>query len=126
MSPSGAAPISFKHYEIGALLMERGMNPNHMNWHRATLLHDMAWEGDLRKTALLLDHGAGINAVDDEFRSTPLGIAARWNRREIVRLLIERGADPNLSGASWATPLGWAQRKGHSEVEVDLKAAGAH
>ena len=115
----------FKHYDMAALLLERGMSPNHMNWHRTTLLHDMAWEGDIRKAVLLLDHGADINAVDDEFRSTPLGIAARWGRREVVELLMDRGADPNQAGASWATPLAWAVKKGHSDIAAMLRSAGA-
>ena len=115
----------FKHYDTAALLLERGMNPNHMNWHRTTLLHDMAWEGDVRKAVLLLDHGADIDVVDDEFRSTPLGIAARWGRREVVRLLLDRGADPNRAGASWATPLAWAVKKGHSDIAAVLRSAGA-
>ena len=104
---------------------ERGMNPNHMNWQRTTLLHDMAWEGDVRKAVLLLDHGADIDVVDDEFRSTPLGIAARWGRREVVRVLLDRGADPNRAGASWATPLAWAVKKGHSDIAAVLRSAGA-
>ena len=116
----------FKHYEIGAFLLERGMNPNHMNWHRTTLLHDMAWEGDVRKAKLLLDHGADINAVDDEFRSTPLAVAARFGQREVSRMLLERGADPNRAAASWATPLAWACKKGFPDIESDLKKAGAY
>ena len=115
----------FKHYDIAAFLLERGMSPNHMNWHRTTLLHDMAWEGDVRKAVLLLDHGADLDAIDDEFRSTPLGIAARWARREVVELLLDRGADPNRAGASWATPLAWAVKKGHSEIAAMLRSAGA-
>ncbi|MGH9766623.1 MAG: ankyrin repeat domain-containing protein [Blastocatellia bacterium] len=115
----------FKHYDIAAFLMEHGMNPNHMNWHRTTLLHDKAYLGDIQKARLLLDHGAGINAVDEEFRSTPLGFAARWGQREMVALLLERGADPNISGAPWATPLAWARKKGRADVEADLRQAGA-
>jgi ankyrin repeat protein len=85
----------------------------------------MAWEADLRKAVLLLDHGADIDAVDDELRSTPLGSAARWGRREIVQLLQDRGADPNRAGASWATPLAWAVKKGHSDIAAMLRSAGA-
>jgi hypothetical protein len=115
----------FKHADIGELLLERGMNPNHMTWHRTTLLHDMAGEGNVEKATLLLKHGAMINPVDDEFRTTPLGFAARWGRRDLVRLLLDHGADPNVAGAEWATPLAWAEKKGHRDIARDLRAAGA-
>ncbi len=96
----------FKHYEIGAFLLENGMNPNHMNWRRFTLLHDMAFKGEVQKARLLLDHGADLNAIDEEYQSTPLGYAAHWGKREIVALLLQRNADLNKSGAPWSTPLG--------------------
>jgi ankyrin repeat protein len=115
----------FKHYDIAVFLMENGMNPNHMNCHHTTLLHAMAQEGHLQKARLLLDHGADLNAVDREFRSTPLGLAARWGQGEMVTFLLERGADPNTSDAPWATPLAWARKKGHPDIEADLRRAGA-
>jgi len=101
------------------------MNPNHMTWHHVTLLHDMAQEGDIQKAALLLKHGAEINPLDDVYQSTPLGLAARWGNVEMVEFLLKQGADPNKSGASWATPLSWAKKKGHNDVENILKKAGA-
>ena len=115
----------FKHTEIAALLLERGMNPNHMNWQHFTLLHHMAAEGDIPKARLLLDHGADINTIDEEYRSTPLGCAARRGQKEMVELLLARGADPGRAGASWATPLAWARKKGHPEIEGMLRQAGA-
>ena len=57
--------------DVARVLLEHGMNPNHMNWHHVTLLHDMAQDGDIAKAPLLLDHGADINAIDEEYRSTP-------------------------------------------------------
>jgi ankyrin repeat protein len=116
----------FKHYDIAKLLLERqAISPNHISWQRVTLLHDMAHEGDLQKVTLLLDHGADINAIDGEYRSTPLGIASRWGNRNMVRLLLARGADPNQAGAAWATPLAWAHTRGHADVASDLQHAGA-
>ena len=115
----------FKHTEIAGLLLERGMNPNHMNWHHFTLLHHMASEGDIPKARLLLDHGADINTIDEEYRSTPLGCAARRGQKQMVELLLERRADPNRAGAPWATPLAWARKKGHSEIEGMLRQSGA-
>ena len=57
----------FKHEATAAFLLENGMNPNHMTWHRFTLLHHMAAEGSIGKARLLLDHGADIDAIDDEY-----------------------------------------------------------
>jgi len=53
-----------------------------MNWRRFTLLHDMAFTGDVPKARLLLDYGADINALDDEYQSTPLGYAATGGNRK--------------------------------------------
>ena len=115
----------FKNYESAVFLMENGMNPNHMSWRRVTLLHEMARKGNIQKARLLLDHGADINPVDEEYRSTPLGFASRWGQREMAVFLLGQGADPNESGAPWATPLAWARKKGHSDIEADLLQAGA-
>ena len=111
----------FKHLEVGEHLLKKGMDPNHMNWHRTSLLHDMAWHGDEDKAVLLLAHGADIDAVDEEYRSTPLGLAARAGRLDMVRLLLERGADPGKAGAPWATPLAWALRGGFEEIAELLR-----
>lgn len=111
----------FKHYDTAAFLLAKGMNPNHMNWREFTLLHDMAHVGDVPKARLLIDHGADVNYVDDEYRSTPLGYAARWGHAGMVRLLLERGADPNKSGAPWSTPLAWARKKSQTEIEELLQ-----
>ena len=116
----------FKHEKTAAFLLEHGMNPNHMNWHRFTLLHHMAAEGEIAKARLLLDHGADIDLIDDEYRSTPLGVAARRGQSVMVELLLQRGADPSAAGASWATPLEWARKKGHGDIEATLRQAGAH
>ena len=106
----------FKHEATAAFLLEHGMDPNHMNWHRFTLLHHMAAEGELGKARLLLDHGADIDAIDEEYCSTPLGVAARRGQDAVVALLLERGADPIAAGAPWATPLAWAEKRGHRRI----------
>jgi hypothetical protein len=115
----------FKHDDIAALLLEHGMSARHRTWHGVTLLHDMAQSGDLAKGRLLIEHGAELDAIEDEYRSTPLGLAARWGRRSLVELLLERGANPGAAGAAWSTPLAWARAKGHAEIEQMLVAAGA-
>jgi hypothetical protein len=98
-----------------------------------TILHSVAGsrehviaEERVAFATMLLDAGARLDLRDDILQSTPLGWACRWGRVELVRLYLQRGADPVEAGAEpWATPLAWARQKGHGNVERELRAAGA-
>jgi len=115
----------FERYDSATFLMGKGMNPNVMSWHHVTILHDMAQKGDIQKAELLLKHGAEINSVDEEYQSTPLGMAVRWGYPEMVQFLLAKGADPNIAGAPWATPMAWAVKKNRTEIHELLTKAGA-
>ena len=111
-------------------LLNHGLDPNLPDWQRCTPLHDLSAgirhvEDATELGQLFIDHGADINAVDEENRSTPLGIAAREGQAEFVDLLLANGADPNAAGASWAAPLAWAERRGHERIAAKLRACGA-
>jgi len=103
------------------LFFDHGADPNNANWHGVTYLHKLAAIGDVEKSALLLDRGASIEAIDDEWCSTPLGWAARWGNRDLVAFLLERGANPRGGGAEWATPLVRAEKSGHEDIVEMLK-----
>ena len=47
-----------------------------------------------------LDAGARLDIRDELLESTPLGWACRWGRVGIVRLLLDRGANPVEADAS--------------------------
>ncbi|GHN01790.1 hypothetical protein WSM22_32790 [Cytophagales bacterium WSM2-2] len=115
----------FEQLSNAELIMQRGMSPNVMSWHHVTVLHDMAQKGRIQKAELLIKHGADINPIEEEYQSTPLGMAARWGHLEMVEFLLKHGADPNKSGAPWSTPLTWAKKKGHSAIEKMLRDSGA-
>ena len=115
----------FRHDDVAAWLLERGMSARHMSWQHVTLLHDVAQAGEIEKARLLLAHDADIDAIDEEYRSTPLAMAARWGQRAMVAFLLERGADPNKAGAPWSAPLAWARKKRHAEIARDLSMSGA-
>ena len=115
----------FERLDGATYMMEKGMNPNTMSWHHVTILHDMAQKGNIQKAELVIKYGADIDPVDEEYQSTPLGMAARWGHIEMVNYLLAKGADPNKAGASWATPLAWAKKKKHTGIEKILRKSGA-
>jgi ankyrin repeat protein len=72
--------------------------------------------------AMLLDAGARLDIRDQILKSTPLGWACRWGRVELVKLLLERGADPVEPDAEpWATPTAWAEKMRHTEIAEMLR-----
>ena len=90
----------------------------------ATLLHQIAaargrLSDDERITlaTMVLDAGARLDLRDTVLLSTPLGWACRWGRIELVRLFLNRGADPIEAGAEpWARPRAWAEKMNRRDV----------
>ena len=93
-----------------------------------TILHSVAGsrehvtpEERVGFATMLLDAGARLDIRDNILRSTPLGWACRWGRVELVKLLLERGADPVEADAEpWATPRAWAEKMGRDAVLAEL------
>jgi ankyrin repeat protein len=103
--------------EFARWMIERGMDPRRPNWLEVTPLHRFAHRGNIEMAACCLEHGADINAIDDEYCSTPLGWAARSGKAEMVSWLLARGANRDLPhDKPWAKPLEWARRRGHDAV----------
>lgn len=111
-------PASAKNLQA---LLDAGADPNATDWLGKTALHFAAEKGDLEAAQLLIERGADMNAVEAEYRSTPLSEAAGSGRLGIARLLLENGADPHIPDDAWARPIAWAKRNGHAEMEALLR-----
>lgn len=123
------------YLRIMTMLLDHGVDPN-LRYHRAghTILHRIAsdWgrghteEERIEFAGAALDHGADINARDDELLSTPLGWAARYGYAKLAEFLLDRGAALRLpEDEPWATPLAWAEKRGHGALAQLLRDRGA-
>ena len=121
-----------RHLEAFRLVLDR-CDPDIRSLRGTTLLHEVtAARGGLTAddrityATVLLDAGARLDLRDNLLESTPLGWACRWGRRELVRLFLERGADPIEADAKpWAAPAAWARKKHRDDVLAELERASA-
>lgn len=75
---------------------------------------------------VLLDSGAEVNTPSrNGLAVTPLGSAAAGGRFACAQLLLQRGADPNLSESGGYTPLHAAAQNGDIELAALLLGQGA-
>ncbi len=131
----GAGPESARnegHFRSMAAILDHGVDSNVSRFGQTALHYAAARHSGLSGTdrarfaAMLIDHGARLDVRDDLLNSTPLAWACRWGQRELVELLIRRGAPVHEAGAEpWATPLAWAKRMDHDDiVEILQRYAG--
>ena len=92
---------------------------------KTSSIHTHVRDGDLAGVRAYLDAGVDINARDEN-GSTPLHWAALEGHKDIVELLINRGAEVNATSeiGGW-TPLHMAASKNHIQVVSFLIKKGA-
>ncbi len=89
-----------------------------------TSIHEAAGLGDLEKVrALISADPAMVNARKDN-GATPLWIAAQNGHLEVLKMLLDKGANLNVD-AQGLTPLRVAEKRGHTEIAELLRKAGA-
>lgn len=74
---------------------------------------------------LLLEHGAGINTHSNEFKESALTLACYKGHLDMVRFLLEAGADQEHKTDEMHTALMEASMDGHVEVARLLLDSGA-
>ena len=79
------------HVELVRGLLSRGSDVDAKDEHDETVLSIAVWDANLELTEVLLDFGADPDSANEE--GPVLHIAARWDRPELCRLLVSKGAD---------------------------------
>jgi ankyrin repeat protein len=88
-------------------------------------IHTAAREGNLKEVRRELAWGVNVNRRHFFTQDTLLIESAANGHVDVVKLLIENGADVNLKGEAWYGPLHAAAANGHIEVVKILLENGA-
>lgn len=82
--------------------------------------------GNARLAALLIAHGADVNAAPISTKITPLMGAAFDGDVVRTKLLLDHGADPSCRDSYGRTALFYARQEGHNDVIVLLESYMRH
>ena len=82
---------------------------------------DAIKSNDLDTVSLLITGAKDVDMLVNQTiinGCTPLLIAARYGRAEVVQLLLKRDADVNQAGDNGCAPLSIAAEEGHAKVKL--------
>jgi hypothetical protein len=91
-----------------------------------TLLHHAVSMKSFNVAEVLITHGCDVNLQTESMRSTPLHLAVLGRQTEIVELLLEYKASPNLVDIDFCTPLHYAAEMGFVEVAKAILEGQGH
>jgi RNA polymerase sigma factor (sigma-70 family) len=134
-SPEGFTPLAlaahFGHVEVMRVLIARGADVNRVATHRlaVTPLHAALFGRQIAAALLLIERGADVTLARGgtglkRAGWTPLHYAAGLGFTELVRPLLDRGADPSRHDQEGKTPLDVATDANHSDIVDVLRARG--
>lgn len=110
--------VTARSLDIVKILIENGARPDDRSKKDETsALTLAAANGDLEIVTYLLDHNADID-LPGALRETALIKATRALHMDVVKLLLERGANAEETDTSGATALDIAQASGRKDLQA--------
>ncbi|MGO4545742.1 M48 family metallopeptidase [Paenibacillus sp. 2TAB23] len=106
-------------------LLSSGVNPDAADAEGWTALMWAAQLNDTDSGIAIIDAGADLNLVEHTYEETALTIAIYNGSVDVVELLLERNANPDLQDSTGWTPLMTAATEGDIESTKLLLQAGA-
>lgn len=113
------------HTECVRLLLDAGARTEEHNESGHTALMECASNGHVDVAKLLISRGASVNTHSHEFKESALTLACYKGQLEMVKFLLEAGADQEHKTEEMHTALMEASMDGHVEVAKLLLDSGA-
>lgn len=104
--------------EMFEALIKRGVSLNTKNDIGSRAIHIAADRNNIQALQLLLEKGAKVNVTN--VRGSPLLYAVAKENEDSVRLLLQNGANPNLTADSLAPGPLWVAQNKHNDRLVEL------
>ena len=131
--PQGVTPLMVAaadgYLRLVRILLNNGADLSKKDYQGATALHFSAAEGHVALTKLLIREGAAADLevkMADGGHGTPLHRAAHAGRSEVIRVLLDAGANPDSRAEGGQTPLFIAMLSGHVDATRELLRAKAN
>ena len=88
-------------------------------------IYEAAWSGNLDRVKALIKENPDLLHIKSEEGYNPLHSATTYNQKEVVKFLIDAGADKNVANLWGKTPFHRAAERGYLEIVEILLEAGA-
>ena len=113
------------HLDTMKLLLKLGADPNLRQGTWSSVLYRIIRWNDDRALSILIEGGVNVNPVTPPKMLSPLIVALKGSNTNVIKLLLEAGADPNATDSYGRNCLHRACARGTPElVDLVLKYGG--
>lgn len=115
----GLALVTFANVSMASNHKPSVKNPVAFSAYIVSPLNIAISKGDIETVKKFIEYGANVNQISEDM--TPLMIAARFNKAEIMKILLANGARPNDKNERGYTALKYAQLSNATDAIAILK-----
>ena len=116
----GLALVAFTDVAVASTVSSISISKEIVNYNNTPLCNAII-KGDLATVKKFVDYGSDVNEMSNGL--TPLMLAARYNKVDILKYLVEKGADKQIKDERGNTALKYAENSKSKEAVDYLKQA---